>query len=177
MTFQCQPLNYEHITDFLDTGHGNDLGTWLSKHAKRFQDLNRCQVWVLTEDNQTDAQGFFTLSSHTISSSILTKKQRGGISENNLQPAQLLGKFAVDKKLQGKGVSIYLMHEVFKTYINVSEITGTRFLVLNVIHEKVAMFYESMGFLRIPGSPSQASPETVTTMIMPTVAIQNALKN
>lgn len=176
MRFECSPLNDDHIVDFLDTGHGNDLGSWLASQARRFQESSRCQVWILTDKGQTEARGFFALSSHTVHSGYLTRKQRGGINEHNPQPAQLLGKFAVAADLQGTGASIMLMHEVFKAYENIVGLTGSRFLVLDVVNEKVAKFYESFGFTRIQGSPKEANPVATTTMILPTAAIIEALK-
>lgn len=179
MPFECAPLGDTHVIDCLDTGYGNAYGRWLSRNARRFHASGLCRVYVLTENRDNVARGFFTLSSHVIVGENLTRSQRGGVSPTHRIPAQLLGKFAIAADLQGGVASSVLMFEVFRAYARIASLTATRFLVLDVAVDKIAGFYQSFGFTPIPDSAANhtgTAQDTTITMILPTSAILQALK-
>lgn len=68
-------------------------------------------------------------------------------------PVVVLGRLAVDKDWQGKGLGLDLLRDaVFRT-LQTSEIMGIRALPVHALHEKAACFYEHAGFRPSPLRP------------------------
>lgn len=181
MHFECSTLADNHVVDCLDTGYGNVYGRWLALNGRRFHASGLCRVYVLTENTGREARGFFTLSSHMILGEGLSRSQRGGVSASHGIPAQLLGKFALATDLQGGSVSRILMLEVFKAYARIASLTATRFLVLDVVNNKIADFYQSFGFTPITKTTATSNAVSGTeedrmTMVLPTSAIFKTLE-
>ncbi len=173
MTYAVVPLSDDHILDYFDCLHDdNRLGEWLQKHAKEYHSKDMCKIWMLIENDSDFPVGYFTLSSHQIGSDGFTKKQRSGFASSHPHPAQLLGKFALDKGVQGKGLSAFLMYEVFRKYIAVCELTGSRFLVTQVRTPKLASFYANYGFQEI-----RKRDQGLTDMVIDTESVREKLRS
>lgn len=98
--------------------------------------------------------GFFSLSTHSITSDLLERKDRDGIPKQWEHPSVLLGKFAVDRKHQGTSAADILMTYVYLRYRDICELSGTRFLTLHVREQRLLQYYgEKFGF-RSSSSPA-----------------------
>lgn len=137
----------------------SDLTTWLNNHAHPFVRERLCNVWVLThESNPEDVCGFFTLASHQILTKDVTKRDRTVSKENGnvvanmpALPTQLLGKFAIDVKYQGSGMSALLMHYVYEQFLESARASAAKFLVLETNRTALVRYYqEKHGFTRSP---------------------------
>mgnify|MGYP000843746007 FL=1 len=156
--YVCEPLSEDHWFMNFDAGpRGAALTDWLNDHAAPYHAEGLCKVWILCPtDNPSDVLGYFTLSAHSVVVSDIGKRDRAVSKDNanrvnNLPslPAQLLGKFALDESLQGKGLGELLMLAVFDRYLQAEKTIGCKFLIVEAREEALANYYATRyGFRR-----------------------------
>ena len=59
----------------------------------------------------------------------------------------LMGRFAVDVSVQGRGLGRALLKDAILRTLNAAEIAGLRALLVHAIDERAAAFYKHNGFL------------------------------
>ncbi len=103
------PLNRQHNRDLFDCGEEN-LNTFFRCYASQCVRNRDCSCYVLTDDPLDQIPlGYFTLSSFCISRTLLSAmKIRSGYTHI---PVTLLGRLAVDIKIQGKRVGHYVTRQ------------------------------------------------------------------
>jgi predicted N-acetyltransferase YhbS len=68
----------------------------------------------------------------------------------NQVPLLLIGRLAVDRQYQGKGLGADLLFDGVRRCLEVSEIAGARAIITHAIDEEAVRFYRRHGFLRCP---------------------------
>ena len=71
-------------------------------------------------------------------------------------PVMILGRLAVDKAFQGRGLGTGLLRDAVLRTAQVAEVAGIRALLVHAISDAAKRFYEGFGFI-----PSPADPMTV----------------
>lgn len=144
------------------------MNNWLSNKALEYQESGLASVWILTpcSGDTGVVAGFFTLSNTTLDRTEVPKKKRKAANSTSLEmvPATLIGKFAVDKELQGQGVSDILMFWAQKRACEAAASVASSYLVVELRDEepsrgKLSKFYkESFGFFSLNRSESGRLP-------------------
>lgn len=147
-----QLLNKRHNKNDFDCGKpilDNYIRTQASQDVKR--DLSAC--YVLTDEGNTAVLGYYTLSSNSI--------ERASFPDNMIArlppsygdlPTILLGRLALDKKMQGKKLGEFLLINALNRCVAVSQTIGALAVVVDPIDEHAENFYSSYGFIFLPGS-------------------------
>ena len=65
----------------------------------------------------------------------------------------LMGRLAVDRSHQGRGIARALVREAILRTLNVAEIAGTRALLVHALDDTAAVFYRHLGFVDSPVDP------------------------
>jgi predicted N-acetyltransferase YhbS len=65
-------------------------------------------------------------------------------------PLLLIGRLAVDRQYQGKGLGADLLFDGVRLCLEVSEIAGVRAIITHAIDDDAVRFYLRHGFLRSP---------------------------
>jgi GNAT superfamily N-acetyltransferase len=65
----------------------------------------------------------------------------------------VLGRLAVDKTFQGKGVGTGLLRDAVLRTLQAAEIAGIRAILVHAISEAAKRFYEKYGFIASPVDP------------------------
>ena len=78
-----------------------------------------------------------------------TKIGRGGPTEI---PAVLVARLALSENLRGHGLGEVLLVDALARIVDATQTVAARLVVVDDLHERVAQFYESLGFRRIPDS-------------------------
>lgn len=147
---------------FFDTGRPCGLSQWLSNKARIYQAEDLCQVWVLAScANEDDVLGYFTLSAHSLVTTSVEKshraaspQNRGVVGTHQALPAHLLGKFALDSSVQGRGVGPLLMACVYDRYLLSAQSGGSKLLVLEAREAALVEYYHGVyGFVAATGPP------------------------
>lgn len=124
-------------------------------HNQASQDIKRklsvCFVW---EDVESDLiQGYYTLSNNSIPLDIIPEKWKEKLPKSyGFIPTTLLGRLAVDKRFQGKGVGAVLLVDALKRSYEVSENIGSYAVIVDPLDREAERFYEKYGFIKLPDS-------------------------
>jgi len=130
-----------HRVDEFDCGEDH-LNTWLRERARRNQADGSSRTWVVA-DNQR-VVGFYASSTAVLLRASAAK--RAARNQPDPLPALLLGRLAVDQKLQGRGLGAALLKHFLLKSIEVAELTGVRVLLVHAKDQPVADFYLRHGF-------------------------------
>lgn len=95
--------------------------------------------------------GYYTLSAVPIEHINLLGKARRNAP--NPVPATLIGRLAVDRNVQGKGIGKFLVRDAILSTLRAADSIGIRILLVHAIHENAAEFYSGLGFQPSPTDP------------------------
>ena len=137
-----EQLANHHDLDKFNSGELS-IDSWLRNSALMAsgRDYSRTYVWHYGDGRVI---AFFTLSAYSITSNELSKKQARG--EQDIIPAFLLGKFALDVSLQGKGLSRLLIADAIFEANKASQVAAARYLVVDALTPDLVDLYEKFGF-------------------------------
>lgn len=139
---------HHDLTEFSSGNH--ELDTWLREHASHASRMNIARTFVWAEvDNRVVA--YYALAAHQLMSDVLPRQaSRGGPRQI---PAVLIGKLALDQRLQGHGLGAALLADAAQRVVAATETVAARIVVVDAIDDQAALFYEHFGFVRTaPGT-------------------------
>jgi predicted N-acetyltransferase YhbS len=143
------PINKKVLTEGFFSQE-TQLDEWLKKRALKNEQLMASRTFVVCgEDNKV--VGYYSLAV----GSVLHAEVAGKIKRNmpDPVPVMILGRLAVDKKVQGKGLGSALIKDAVLRTLQASKIAGIKAILVHALDEKAAIFYENRGFKRSPMSP------------------------
>ena len=143
-----QRISSEHILENFDCGE-TSLNNWLKKHALKNDLGDASRTYVVCCNNLVAA--FYSLHLGAIQNSEAVRKIKRNMPEPI--PAIVLGRLAVDVNHQGQGLAKALMKDMFLRAIKVSDLAGTKAILVKALNDKVTAFYQSFGFV-----PSKSDP-------------------
>ena len=73
-------------------------------------------------------------------------------------PLLLIGRLAVDRQYQGKGLGTDLLSDGVRRCLEVSEIAGVRAIITHAIDDPAVRSYEHHGFIRCPLDQGHTPP-------------------
>jgi predicted GNAT family N-acyltransferase len=115
-------------------------------HQQISQDAKRkiAAPFVLLNENQI--VGFYTLSASSVNVGDLPTELIKKLPKYPLVPVALLGRLAIDKNYQGKGLGDFLLMDALKRSLVLSEQIGLMAIVVDAINESASHFYQQYGF-------------------------------
>ena len=129
------------------------LNDYLKNQAS--QDVKRklSACFVLTENETRVIQGYYTLSNNSIPLSSFSEQIRKKLPNSYKSiPTTLLGRLAIDKKFQGKGIGKILLIDAFKRSYGISKEIGSFGIVVDPIDDGAKNFYLKYDFIELPDS-------------------------
>ena len=145
-------LDKKHNRKEFDCGNellNNYLKNQAGQDIKR--KLSACFVYADKETNVI--QGYYTLSSNSIPISSLPYKTRLKLPQAYQSiPTTLLGRLAIDKNHQGKGMGKILLIDALKRSYEISKEIGSFAVVVDPIDESAEKFYKKYDFIKLPDS-------------------------
>jgi predicted N-acetyltransferase YhbS len=134
-------LGPDHVIDEFDCG-AEALNDWLTRRARSNQGRGASRTWVVTDADQV--VGYYASSTAVVLRSEATK--RAARNQPDPVPALLLGRLAVDRKHQGRGLAAALLKHFLLKSLEVAEVTGVRVLLVHAKDEQAAAFYRHFEF-------------------------------
>lgn len=152
MSYLTEPLDNKHSRDKFSCGKDlldNYFWTQAKQDVKR--KLSACFVLV---DNETGKiSGYYTLSSSSISNDLIPESFKKKLPKSYLSiPTVLLGRLAIDKGFQGKGIGKLLLIDSLKRCYDTSKSIGTFAVIVDPLDKEAERFYEKFGFINLPDS-------------------------
>lgn len=96
--------------------------------------------YIYSEEDSNEVMGYYTLSNHSIPSLQIPEDLRKKMLYPDI-PVTLLGRLAIDKNHQGKGIGKILLLDALKKYFHATKAIGSYAVVVNPIDENEETFY------------------------------------
>lgn len=141
-------LSEIHDLSLFDSGH-DSLDEWLRRRARTNQVSGASRSYVVCDEERV--VGYYCLSSGALAAT-----QAPGALRRNMPdpiPMAILGRLAVDRNWQGKGIGAALLQDAVLRTAQAAHIMGIRGLLVHAISEEAKMFYEHYGFTAAPKNP------------------------
>lgn len=143
-----EPLAAHHLTDSFTSGEIS-LDDWLKRRARTNEASGASRTYVTCQENQV--VGYYAIASGAVSTSAVPGRFRRNMPEPI--PVVLLGRLAVDRAWQGKGVGGGLFKDACRRISRAAEAIGIRGILVQAISDEARSFYLRMGFLECPLQP------------------------
>jgi GNAT superfamily N-acetyltransferase len=164
--FRLEPLAKQHDRTTFSCGV-QSLDNYLKTQASQDMRRKANAVFVMVRvEAPTRIVGYFTLCAYTLTQDEVPEAARKHIPRYPLVSATLIGRLAVDKSDQGRGVgAVQLARALRMAYENTS-VVGSSMIVVDAMDERAAGFYEAHGFIRLVDSMRLILPmHTVASLI------------
>lgn len=161
------PLGKVHDRGAFDCGE-DDLDTYLKRYARQNHETGGAKCFVATpRDTPARILGFYTLSPASIEFSRAPAVVTRGLGRYEI-PVYRLGRLAVDRGVQGRGLGGRLLLRAAERCMTVAREVGGVALLIDAKNDHAAQWYESYGALRLLDAP--------LSLVLPFSVVLNALK-
>ncbi|MCA6605369.1 MAG: GNAT family N-acetyltransferase [Pseudanabaena sp.] len=140
-----EKLNLSHQIKGFDSGN-SQLDDWLKNRAIKNEIEGASRTYVLC--NGDVVIGFYCLANGSVFQSVATGKVRRNMPDPI--PVMVIGRLAIDRSWQGKGLGRALLKDAILRTLQASEIAGIRAILVHAISENAKLFYEKCGFTVSP---------------------------
>ena len=136
-TFECgQPL----------------LDEWLKDRASQFDRRDLSRTFVATRPELVAVLGYYSISTHRVVYGVLPTAEAKGLPRLAV-PVLLIGKLAVDRRVQGQGLGALLLVDALRRALQISEQVGIRAVEVDAIDDAARKFYMKFGFRSLLDDP------------------------
>ncbi|MBO0862227.1 MAG: GNAT family N-acetyltransferase [Chloracidobacterium sp.] len=125
------------------------LNKYLQQQARQSAAKRVSRTFVAVDDEKTST----ILGYHTTLVSILEASQIPSKISKSRIPALLLARLAVDQQFQGQGIGEFLLLDVLRRAVVISEQTGLYAVVLDALTDRAKNFYLRYGFSELLDDP------------------------
>ena len=130
-----------------------DLNLYLQKFARQNHESGGAKCFVATPPAApTRILGFYTLSPASLDYARTPALAKKGLARYDV-PVFRLGRLAVDRTVQGRGLGGALLLRAADLCIRVAQDVGGVALMIDAKHDRAARWYESYGALRLEDAP------------------------
>ena len=127
----------------------DSLNDWLKKRAYQNQLSGASRTYVVLEGKRV--VGYYCLASGALELNDAPTQVRRNMP--NPIPVAILGRLAVDKSFQGKGLGVALLQDAVLRTAQAGGILGIRGLLVHALSIEAKAFYEHHGFVASPTQP------------------------
>lgn len=125
------------------------LDDWLQEQAAPATKRGTARTWVWIDDDD-HVVGYYALAAHKVAREQAPSNiGRGGPQEI---PAVLLARLALSEHLRGQGLGAVLVADALARVVLATQTVAARLVVVDAVGERVAQFYETLGFQRVADS-------------------------
>jgi GNAT superfamily N-acetyltransferase len=161
------PLAKRHDRAAFDCGDA-DLNLYLQKYARQNHQSGGAKCFVAAPaDAPARILGFYTLSPASLEYARTPALAKKGLARYDV-PVFRLGRLAVDKTAQGRGLGGALLLRAADRCLRVAQDVGGVALLIDAKHDRAARWYESYGALRLDDAP--------LSLVLPLAVVADALK-
>ena len=148
---QILPLTGSHDRQAFDCDR-QELNDWLRQVARQHQDKGLSKTFVaVCEEEPNRICGYYALTLAEIESRHLPAAWRKKLPRRI--PGVRLGRLAIDKQFQGKGLGELLLVDALTRAQRIYQEAGGIGLFVDAIDEQAAGYYQRFGFVSIPDNP------------------------
>jgi GNAT superfamily N-acetyltransferase len=150
-TWNIERLAKHHERSAFDCGHPS-LNDWLQQRAGQHDRKDLSRTFVATLTGATEVVGYYAIATHCVMSATLPVDQAKGLPPLDV-PVALLGRLAVDQKMQGQGLGSYLLIDALRRVSRLADEIGIRAIEVDAIDHSAKTFYLKFGFCELLDNP------------------------
>ncbi|MER8868116.1 GNAT family N-acetyltransferase [Mesorhizobium sp. M0751] len=151
-SWQEVPISKQHDRAAFDCGDA-DLNTYLQRFARQNHESGGAKTFVaVTAEDPSHILGFYSLSPASIDYARTPTIARRGLGRYDV-PVYRLGRLAVDRAMQGRGLGGGLLLAAGKRCIAVAQEVGGVALLIDAKGDQAARWYEGYGAVRLDDAP------------------------
>lgn len=148
---QVQPLTGSHDRQGFDCGR-QELNDWLQQVARQHQDKGLSKTFAaIREEEPSRIWGYYALTLAELENRHLPDAWRKKLPRRI--PGVRLGRLAVDKTFQGKGLGELLLVDALTRTRRIAIEAGGIGLFVDALDEQAAGYYRRFGFQLAPDNP------------------------
>jgi GNAT superfamily N-acetyltransferase len=114
--------------------------------------------------------GYFTLCAMSLAQSAVPEAARRHVPRYPLVSATLIGRLAVAKERQDRGLGAMLLARALRKAYNNADVVGSSMVVVDAIDQRAVRFYQAHGFIRLPDSLRLIIPMRLIAAVTPPAA-------
>ncbi len=138
----------EHDLARFDCGVAS-LNDWLKKRGLNNDRSGASRTYVLSEGR--DVVGYYCLATGAVDRDEAPSALRRNMPDP--VPVVVLGRLAIDRKYQGRGIGRSMLRDAVQRAAQVAEIAGAAALLVHALSDDARNFYLSWGFADWPLQP------------------------
>lgn len=143
-----EKLSSSHRTESFDSGN-SQLDDWLKRRALKNELEGASRTYVLCAGKVVVA--YYCLANGAVAQTVATGRVRRNMPDPI--PVMVIGRLAVDRHWQGKGIGRALLRDAILRTLQAAEIAGIRAILVHAISADAKQFYEKCGFTASPIDP------------------------
>ncbi len=143
-----EPIATHHVLAGFDSGQPT-LDNWLTGRALRNERDGASRTYVVCDDGAVIA--YYCLAAGSVQHRDVPGRVRRNMPDPI--PVMLMGRLAVARSHQGRGLARGLLRDAVLRTLKAAEIAGVRALLVHALDEDAARFYQHLGFLESPVDP------------------------
>ncbi len=146
------PIAKKHNRQNFDCGM-EELNQYLSQYARQNHAKGINRAFVATKpDTPSTIDGYYTISSSSISFDFLPETERKGLPNYPI-PCALIGRLAVDISCQGEGLGQELLVNALLRIVRASSEIGIYAVRVDAINQRAKQFYLKYEFIPFEDQP------------------------
>jgi GNAT superfamily N-acetyltransferase len=143
-TWTIRRLDKTHDCSAFDCGQPM-LNEWLKKRAGQFDRRDLSRTFAATRPDETLVVGYYAISTHRVIYDALPAAEAKGLPRLDV-PVVLIGRLAVDQRVQGQGLGASLLVDALRRSAQISEQVGIRAVEVDALDDAARNFYLKFGF-------------------------------
>lgn len=152
--YLIEQLDKSHNKANFNSGE-DSLNNYLQKQATQDIKRNLSVVYVLLDPDTRNVLGYYTLCASSILLDSIPQKHSKKLPRYPLIPVTLLGRLAIDIKLQGQGLGALLLTDALKRAAELSLRLGSMAVIVEALNSSAIAFYEQFGVQRFLNKTNQ----------------------
>jgi GNAT superfamily N-acetyltransferase len=141
-------LSPEHDLAAFDSGE-TALDEWLRRRASQNESSGASRTYVVSAG--TRVVGYYSLAVGAVTHELAASRIKRNMPDP--VPVMILGRLAVDRTFQGKGIGTGLLKDAVLRTLQAADIAGIRGLLVHAISDAAKRFHETHGFIDSPVDP------------------------
>lgn len=155
-------LERRHRRKRFDSGDQR-VDDWLIHRAIGAMEKNTSTTRVLAQEDGTIA-GYYTLANTALDVSLVPPALFGGKPPTRPPPTLTLAWLGVDRAFAGRGLGTQLFARALADGVQVYHLVRFVAVIIDALTDENLVFYQKMGFVPVPGSPSKLYMPASTLM-------------
>jgi GNAT superfamily N-acetyltransferase len=142
-------LRRDHDLSEFDCGEPS-LDHWLRRRALQNAESGASKTYVVCAGRKR-VVAYYALAAGGVAHAGAPSRVRRNMPDP--VPVMVLGRLAVDRSFQGRGLGSALLRDAILRTLHVAEMAGVRAILAHAISDRARKFYEASGFIPSPLDP------------------------